>query len=135
VRDFAADWSRAVARAVFHCDACGAPAARVALLLDERGPGAEGPAGLITQADFYGEWAQVVLAGGLQEVAAAIASADPAALYAVEPLWAPFYCSECERVYCHEHWQFRLVFDEEWTDWYEETVGTCPRGHERVVDD
>lgn len=66
VRDFGADWRQAIARAAFHCAECGAVAARVALVPDEPAPGhAAGKAStLITQADFFGEWAQLVLAGG-----------------------------------------------------------------------
>lgn len=137
MRDFAADWRSAVARAEFHCDECGALAARIALVADEAAPtgGDARPDALIVEADFYGEWAQVVGASGLLPVASALAAGDAAALYSVEPLWAPFYCSQCGRSYCHDHWQFRLVFDEDWPDWYDETIGTCPRGHQRVLDD
>ncbi len=137
MRDFAGDWNRAIAKATFLCAECGATAAQVALLIEEQ-PICEkdGQAsGLIIQAGFFGEWAQIVRAGALWPVGKALAEGNAAALYEIDPLWAPFFCPKCLRTYCREHWRFDLKFDEEWPDWYDETIGTCPQGHERVIDD
>ena len=129
MRSFERDWDRAIARAVFRCAQCGEVAANVALVIDEP------RSGLIRESEFLGEWSQVVLEPGLQPVAQALSSNDAPALYAVEPLWAPFYCPECRACYCHEHWRMQVVFDEDWPDWYDYTEGTCTKGHRRLVDD
>ncbi len=138
MRDFRRDWDGAVARAAFACAECGNVAARVALVLDEPATPAaagEGRSGLVGESGFFGEWAQVVLGPGLPPVARALAAADASALYEVEPLWAPFYCPECRLCFCHRHWAMRVVFDDEWTSWYDYTEATCPKGHQRIVDD
>ena len=137
MREFAEDWESAVAKAVFKCAQCGEVAARVALVLDEPVPGesSSSRSGLIAESEFFGDWEQVVLAAGLRPVADALVDEDAAALYQVDPLWAPFFCPECRASYCHEHWSMTVIFDEEWTSWYDYTEGTCPRGHKRMVDD
>jgi hypothetical protein len=60
------------------------------------------------------------------------AIADAAALYALDPEFAPFYCPECERTYCGEHWRTEDVF----ADGFHESIrGTCPEGHARLLED
>jgi hypothetical protein len=137
VRDFAKDWEQAVATAEFRCARCGRLAARVALLLDGS-PGDTSGAGLrwlICQRGFYGELWSEVADNWVERLALATAKADARALYAAEPLWAPFYCPECAACYCHDHWQMKVVYDDEWSDWYDYTDGTCPKGHTRMIDD
>ncbi len=64
---------------------------------------------------------------------AALHTTDPPlALYALDPELAPFYCPECRRAYCKDHWQTLNVFD---GDALDAIRGTCPRGHERMLDD
>lgn len=65
------------------------------------------------------------------DVRAAIASA--AALYALDPELTPFYCPDCTRSYCGEHWRRENVFED---DYFHEGIrGTCPEGHERLLED
>jgi len=45
------------------------------------------------------------------------------------------YCPECDKVYCADHWRTEVVMDEEWSDFYDCTYGTCPKGHRRMIDD
>jgi hypothetical protein len=60
---------------------------------------------------------------------AAVHAIDTAALYAMRREWVPFYCSECGRSFCGEHWNLKATFD--WGfDFYS---GTCPVGHPHVV--
>jgi hypothetical protein len=61
----------------------------------------------------------------------AIASA--AALYALDPELAPFYCPRCDRSYCGDHWRREDVFEE--PGFHEGIRGTCPEGHERLLED
>lgn len=44
-----------------------------------------------------------------------------------------FYCPRCDKSYCKDHWKTRMY----WEDgaWYDYTMGTCPKGHERMIDD
>jgi hypothetical protein len=60
------------------------------------------------------------------------AIADAAALHAIDPELAPFYCPECERSYCGAHWRREDVFE---GDFHDSIRGTCPEGHERMLED
>jgi len=42
------------------------------------------------------------------------------------------YCPECDRIYCWEHYNAREEWDE---GFYDCTMGTCPQGHQRLIDD
>ena len=43
-----------------------------------------------------------------------------------------FYCPECDRMYCEAHFRCVPQWDE---GFYDCTLGICPEGHERIVDD
>jgi hypothetical protein len=57
---------------------------------------------------------------------------DPAALRLIDWALAPFYCPECDQNYCRADWRTRGLFD---NGIYDCTMGTCPGGHEHMVDD
>jgi len=42
------------------------------------------------------------------------------------------YCPECDRIYCHAHYNMRQEWDE---GFYDCCYGTCPQGHHRMIDD
>lgn len=42
------------------------------------------------------------------------------------------YCPECDKAYCRKHVRTRVVMDH---GFYDCTYGTCPEGHERIIDD
>jgi len=42
------------------------------------------------------------------------------------------YCPQCDRIYCHEHYNVVDIFDDGFYDYAE---GTCPKGHRRMIDD
>lgn len=46
---------------------------------------------------------------------------------------ASFYCPSCDLNYCREHWSARDVFDDD--GWHDSIRGTCPAGHERMLED
>jgi hypothetical protein len=46
--------------------------------------------------------------------------------------WAPFFCRDCEVSYCSDHWQKEVRFDD---GFYDDTRGTCPKGHQCLLDD
>ena len=43
-----------------------------------------------------------------------------------------FYCPECDEVMCEDRYKLNPLFDE---GFYDYTVGRCPVGHHRIVDD
>lgn len=57
---------------------------------------------------------------------------DPAALRRIDWELAPFYCPDCGQNYCRADWHGRVLFDD---GFYGCTMGTCPRGHEHMIDD
>ena len=71
----------------------------------------------------------------LDGVEAALAGGDIRALYALNELWAPCYCPECDATYCRQHWHIEMEFDDDFPGWYDCAYGTCPNGHRRLVDD
>lgn len=64
------------------------------------------------------------------EVEAALRRRDPTALYSLHPEFAPFWCPVCASIYCADHW-WRFEVEED--GFHEETRGSCPRGHERML--
>ncbi len=43
-----------------------------------------------------------------------------------------FYCPDCDQVFCEAHMRCVPFFDQ---GFYDFTLGRCPAGHERIVDD
>lgn len=65
-----------------------------------------------------------------RELCVALRRHDPAALFALHPEFAPFRCPTCESVCCDDHWLRVEVEDE---GFHDETRGSCPRGHDRML--
>ncbi len=42
------------------------------------------------------------------------------------------YCPECDKIYCYIHYNAVQNFDD---GFYDDTDGTCPQGHTRMIDD
>ncbi|MFX1478459.1 MAG: hypothetical protein ACFFCI_10020, partial [Promethearchaeota archaeon] len=42
------------------------------------------------------------------------------------------YCPECNKIYCWEHYNAKEEYDD---SFYDCTMGICPKGHERMIDD
>ncbi|HYR08305.1 MAG TPA: hypothetical protein VEQ60_11070 [Longimicrobium sp.] len=90
---------------------------------------------LLVEEGFLGRTSTRLGAAEAERVARALERADAAALYAVNLEYAPFYCPTCDRVYCAECWRTFLVFADDLPGWLEETRGTCPEHHERMLSD
>ncbi len=60
----------------------------------------------------------------------ALRAIDAAALHTMERTWVPFYCHQCERSFCGEHWNLTAAFD--WG--FDHYSGTCPVGHSHFID-
>lgn len=59
---------------------------------------------------------------------------DAAALHAMDFEVTPFFCPACEACYCGDHWLRHDVFDPD-DGWHDSIRGTCPQGHERMLED
>jgi len=68
-------------------------------------------------------------------ILAALDGQSAAALFEADREFAPFWCPTCAASYCGHHWQTWLVFDDDDPSWFEEQRGTCPYGHERMIQD
>ena len=72
----------------------------------------------------------------LRPAPAAALPEDPAGLFAVDFELAPFWCPECEAVYCGEHWRSWMEFEHDpLPAWLDSIRGICPEGHERMLED
>ena len=120
-----------VASAGFHCALCNELAGTVELLPPAHGQSLAQTTTIFLK-DFIGTEQVVVSDQQAQGIQAALMQTDAAALYAVERLFAPFYCPECACVYCRKHWTVVPEYDENFFDC---SYGWCPKGHKRMVED
>jgi hypothetical protein len=111
--------------AVFTCHLCGAVAATVTVTGE----------GTMQQAGFLGVMTQGIDPAAYREIAKALWAGDAAHLHRLHVLWAPFYCPDCRKVYCRDHWRIFPPFDSDFPGWYDCAYGTCPEGHRHLVDD
>jgi len=116
------------------CSQCGRAAAEIALL-----PGSEQGESLLHEhdrlerTDFIGMLTQTGEYTDLLALFEAIARADYAKARAIDPDLVAFCCKKCERVYCDQCWQLDPPEFED--GFYDCTRGTCPQGHQQIVDD
>lgn len=105
----------------FHCVLDAAVAGRVGIARDgtQRSLVVDSPWGRVTHLEY--PW---------QPVADGLTLRDAGFLHFLHPEFAPFWCPQCEAVYCGAHWTSWDVDDEGFPD---QTRGVCPRGHERKL--
>jgi hypothetical protein len=72
---------------------------------------------------------------GIGKLRAALAAGDAAAVHALDPELAPWWCPVCGTSYCGDHWAHWDVFDEDDPTWHDSIRGRCPEGHERMLED
>lgn len=131
--------------ATYLCGACGNVASTVTLVppgqpdprLTPEPPGV--PPGIST---VFTRWSQLSIDGGpvsvtigpvpMEDVAIALGAANAAALFAIDPELAPFWCPECGASYCREHYRSFEVYDD---GFFDRVRGVCPKGHERTLED
>lgn len=76
-------------------------------------------------------WGEVTyLEFNLVQVVDALARGEAAALHALDPEFAPFWCPACSTAYCGSHWVTWDVWDD---GFFDQTRGRCPGGHERML--
>jgi hypothetical protein len=127
--------------ASFRCVACGEMAAVVKALPVGR-PAGMGP--LLgrqsqdrdgTVVDYFGGTAWKAAGAPACQAVREILSGQapgPAALRQIDPELAPFYCPDCAQNYCRAGWRTHVLSDD---GFYDCTMGQCPNGHERMIDD
>lgn len=119
-----------ITRAEFICAKTGAVAATLTLTGDE-----------LVQDGFLGRITELVPARFIGPLRATLTAADADALYALNSLWAPFYCPECRAVYASGVWNMDMQFEQDddplggMPNWYDCTYGVCPEDHRRLIDD
>jgi hypothetical protein len=109
----------------FPCDLCEKPAATITLASD----------GTIVVVALIGRTTMRIRTEQMVRVRDILFRRDARALYALDHEWGSFYCPECDRSYCADHWHFDVRYDDEFPGWYDRTYGTCPDNHTRLVDD
>lgn len=62
----------------------------------------------------------------------ALEAGDWALVNGIHREYAESYCRECRVHYCRAHWQMTTLMDD---GFYDCTMGTCPKGHEKKLDD
>jgi hypothetical protein len=130
------------------CGACGARAGTVALI-DQRSSLLHRVAGLLPRpfrrprswvtaawviriTGFIGAEDWALGSDALPAVQDALRSGDVKALYRTHPLWAPFYCPECDHSKTSQQWRSIEHYDD---DIFEYPEGWCPAGHRRMIED
>lgn len=116
------------------CAHCGRAAAEVALLpATVTGASPWHARERLERTDFMGTLTKFGSAEALVALFEAIDQGDFATAASLDGDFVAFHCGACEQVYCDRCWQLSPpVFDD---GFYDYTLGTCPRGHEQVVDD
>jgi hypothetical protein len=126
-----------IVQAVFPCSLCGEIAATVTLIPKntDHPDVLNADAATLVLADFIGKTQEQVGEQREAPLRDAIVEKDAKRLYEVEHLWAPFYCHQCQRSFCIKHWVVLPQFDEDFPGFYDCSIGTCPQGHRRKIDD
>lgn len=117
-------------KAIFRCQVCMNVAATL-----ELAAAPEAPSGELVLTGFLWEGNTEVVKGHLvHSLHQALTTHDAQRLHTLNPMWAPFYCPQCQRVYCVNHWRITPHFDSDLPGRYSSSHGTCPKGHKRLLD-
>jgi hypothetical protein len=116
------------------CARCGGAAAEISLLpATVKGAGPFSDRDRLERTDFMGSVTKFGEYADLLAFFERLARQDFAAARGRDADFVAFHCWECGKVYCERCWTLGApVFDE---GFYDYTLGTCPEGHEQVVDD
>lgn len=111
--------------AEFYCDQCG----KLACVIGTKPPG---PTFTIAGFLYDGECGFGIVNFNKEkasEFVAALQAPDAGRLYALHEYCAPFYCPECKKCYCLEHWNPFHYYSRDVTH------GNCPLKHHRIIND
>ncbi|GMV83785.1 MAG: hypothetical protein AMXMBFR7_49690 [Planctomycetota bacterium] len=68
-----------------------------------------------------------------ERLAQALRDGDWKAIFKFDRELIPWYCPTCDEMHGDRYWRVRDEFDED--GWHDSIRGTCPRGHERMLED
>jgi hypothetical protein len=116
------------------CARCGRAAAEIALLpAAETGESMWHARDRLERTDFLGTVVKFGDYVRLQTFFETLCRGEYASLAAEDADFTAFHCDDCGQAYCDQCWRIGApVFDE---GFYDYTLGTCPLGHEQIVDD
>lgn len=121
-----ASTSATAAHAEYHCAICNAVAATLTLRED----------GWLISEGFLGRVEERIPDDRMLTLQWALEDESALHLYGLDHTKAPFYCPDCDAVYCANHWRMQMEFENDpLPGWYDCTWGTCPQDHRRMVDD
>lgn len=87
----------------------------------------------LERTDFMGSLTRFGSPTELAQLFEAVCNGHYAAARDIDTDFVSFHCRVCAAVYCDTCWRLSVpVFDE---GFYDYTLGTCPQGHEQMVDD
>lgn len=115
------------------CARCGRPAAIFTLYAAGMRQGIGRDSDRLVRTGFMGEVTKFGGLDSLSQLLAALQQRDYAAARQHDPDFIALHCWECDKDYCEQCWDIGpMEFDE---GFYDCTNGTCPEGHEQMVDD
>ncbi len=118
-----------IAEASFYCKICSKLAGKVKLIRGETGISLE-------SGGFSGSMTvRIVNKKEVEEYLRALKLHDAKSLYAIDFETVPFYCPACDGFYCSLHYNTMVVWDRDEPIYYDCTIGTCPEGHKRMLQD
>jgi hypothetical protein len=122
-------------RLSFACEKCGKMAATMQLIRQLSGRPSlvfEGFIGETTAAAIGGKPVDLEMFRQIVR----LAQSNLKELHRLDPDLFGFICRICGFAYCKDCWQdIHATFDPEQPIWFEEYRGTCPRGHEQMLQD
>ena len=117
-----------IAEARFLCAECRQQAGHVQLFGTPLSP-------QVRRESFTGALDAVVPPEEFSALRSAIVQCDARMLHSLDAEYAPFFCPQCDAVYCGAHWRRWDVFDRDDPAWHDSIRGLCPQGHERMLED
>ncbi|MBS2031276.1 MAG: hypothetical protein JST54_25480 [Deltaproteobacteria bacterium] len=87
----------------------------------------------LERSGWFGQVLKPMSSADAQPLLDAIRAGQLATLASADPDLFGFFCRECGRAYCSTCWSIGAAELDD--GFYDCTRGTCPEGHEQVVDD
>ena len=115
------------------CAKCGGVAAQFSAWRAGEGTGFMADRDRLERTGWFGQVLKPLPLTDAETLLEAIRAGNLAALAKADPDLFGFFCRACGSVYCSACWDIGAAeFDD---GFYDCTRGTCPQGHEQVVDD
>jgi hypothetical protein len=119
----------------FSCGKCGGTAATIRLIEGSGGKHSLAVTGFIGETTIMAIGDRPVDLRMFQQIVR-LSQGDLKQLHRLDPDTFGFICRICESPYCTNCWQnIHPNFDQEWPVWFEDYRGTCPLGHEQMLQD